>query len=157
MVLYYIIRVSWGFGIPLLLYKWKFPNWHQSPLGGPITLQIIPNGHKLLCGSGWGDVGKWLHLGMRGCGNMGVLESLGGIQCTKSAQNWTKSTSRAPSQPSCPQSMNGSTTTITRVHMWMVDWAGVILWVWMHQFSWLLVGDSMKMGNTFWPNLAMKT
>ena len=139
MGLYYIIRVLWGFGIPLLLYKWKFPNWHQSPLGRPITLQISPNNHELLSVHGWGDVGKLLHLIMHGCGNMGGLEPLGGIKCTKSSKKWTKSTSSALTKKRCPHSMNGSTPEIMRAHMWLVDWAGVLMWVWMPQFDLVFV------------------
>ena len=120
---------------PIWLYKWKLPNWHQSPLGGPIMLQISPNGHEMLCGCGWGYMGKLLHLFMCGCGNMGEWESLGGIQCTKSTQNWEKSTSSAPSQLSCPHSMNGSTPEMMRVKMWLVNWSRVLIWVWMHQFD----------------------
>ena len=141
-VLYYIKSVSWGFGSPMWLYKWKLPNWHQFPLGGPITLQISPNNHEVLCGRGWGNVGQWLHLGMHGCGNLGGLESQGGIKCTKSRQKWTKSTSSAPSQPKCPHSVNGSAPEMMRVHMSMVDWAGALIWVWMHRFSWLLFQPS---------------
>ena len=66
-------------------------------------------------------VGELLHLGMRGCGNVGGLESKCGINCTKSSKKWTKSTSNAPSQPSCPHSMNGSALAMMRAHMWLVD------------------------------------
>ena len=138
-VLYYIWSGSWGFGSPKRLYMWNWPNWPQSPLGEPKTLQISPNGHEFLCGIEWGDMGKLLHLGMHGCAKIGGWEALGGIKCTKSAQNWTKSTSSAPSQPNCPHSMNGSAPEMMRVYMYMVDWVGALMWVWMHQFSWLLV------------------
>ena len=133
--LYYIWCVSWVFGSPMWLYKWKFSNWHQSPLSGPIMLEISLNNHKFLCGCGWVDVGQWLHLGMHGCGNMGGLESLGGIKCTKSTQNWTKYTSSAPSQQKCPHPMNGSAPEIMGVHMWLVDWFGVPMWVVEPQFD----------------------
>ena len=137
--LYYIRSVFWGLGTPMWLHKWTWPNWPQSPLGWPIMLQISPNGHELLCGHGWGDMGSYLHLGMCVCIELGRLEALGGIKWTKPAQKWTKSTSNAPSQPNCPHSMNGSAPTMMRAHMWMVDWVGALMWVWMHQFSWLLV------------------
>ena len=137
--LYYIKSVSWSLGSPMWLYKWNWTNWPQSPLRGPNTLQISPNGHELLCGHGWGDVEKLLHLGMHGCGNLGGLESLGGIKCTKSSQNWKKSTSSAPSQPNCPHSMNGSASEMMRENMWMVDWARALMWVWIPESNWLLV------------------
>ena len=54
---------------------------------------------------------------MCGCGNMGGLESLGGIKFTKSGQNWAKSTSNAPNQPSCPYSMNGRAPAMMREYM----------------------------------------
>ena len=133
--LYYIIRILWVFGSPMWLYKSKFPNWHQSPLGGPITPQISPNSHKLLYGHGWDDVGQLLHLGMCGCGNLGGLESQSGIKCNKSSQKWEKSTSSAPSQPSYPHSMNGSAPKIMRENILMVDWFGVLMWVWKPQFD----------------------
>ena len=132
--LYYIIRVSWGFGSPMWVYKSKFPNWNQSPLGGPITPQISPNSHELLIGHGWDDVGQLLHLGMHGCGNLCGLQSQCGIKCTKSSKKWTKSTSSAPSQPSCPHSMNGSAPTMMRAHMCLLDWDGVLMWAWFPQF-----------------------
>ena len=129
------MRVLWGFGIPMWVYKSKFPNWHQSPVGVPIMPQISPNSHELLNGRGWDDVGQLLHLGMHGCGNLGGLESQCGIKCTKSSQKWTKSTSSAPIQPSYPHSMNGSAPEMMRAHNWMVDLAGVLMWVLNPQFD----------------------
>ena len=137
--IYYIWKFLWGFGSPMWVYKSKLPNWHQIPLGGPIAPQINPKSHQFLTRHGWSDVGQWLHLSLCGCGNLGGLESQGGIKCTKSSQKWTKSTSSAPSQPRCPHSMNGRAPKMMRTHMWMVDWVGALIWVWMHQFSWLLV------------------
>ena len=46
---------------------------------------------------------------------IGEWEALGGIKCTKSVQNWTKSTPNAPSQPQCPHSMNVNAPTMMRV------------------------------------------
>ena len=133
--LFYIWNFLGGFGSPMWVYKSKLPNWHQSPLGGPIMPQISPNSHELLTGHGWSDVGQLLHLGMHGCGNVGGLESQGGIKCTKSRQKWTKSTSSAPSQPRCPNSMNGSIPAMMRVHMWLFYWAGLLMCMRMPQFD----------------------
>ena len=116
---------------------WNWTNWPQSPLGGPNLLQISPDGHEFLCGHGRSDLEKSWLLGMCGCAKIGEWEALSGIKCTKSVQNWTESTSHAPSQPNCPHSMNGSTTRMMREHMWMVDWDGALMWVWMPQFNWL--------------------
>ena len=133
--IYYNIGFSWGFGSPMWAYKSKLPNWHQTPLGGPIMPQINPNSHKMLTRRGWSDVGQWLHLGMCGCGNMGCLESQCGINYTKSSKKWTKSASSAPSQPNCPPSMIGTAPTIMRAHMWLIYWDGVLMWVWIPQFD----------------------
>ena len=111
----------------------------NSPLGGSITPQISPNNHELLTGHDWDDVGQLLHLGMHGCGNMGGLESQGGIKYTKSIQKWKKSTSSTPSQPSCPHSMNGSIETKMRAHIWLIEWDVVIMWVWNPQFDFSFV------------------
>ena len=56
---------------------------------------------------------------MDGCGKIGGLEALGGIKCTKLAQNWAESTSSAPSPQNYPHSMNGSAPKIMRAHMYI--------------------------------------
>ena len=123
-----------GFEIQLWAKIPKLPNWHQTPLGGPILSQISLNVHELLNWHGWCVMGQWLHLGQHGCGKMDGLDSQCNINCTKSSQIWAKSHSSALSQLSCPHSMNGSAPEMMEAHMWLVDWAGVPMWVWKPQF-----------------------
>ena len=113
----------------------KLPNWHQTPLGGPISSQISPNGHELLKWHGWFVLGQWLHLGKCGCGKMDGLESQCNINCTKSSQIWAKSHSSTPSQLGCPHSMNGSALSMMVVQTWLVYWARMLMWVWKPQFD----------------------
>ena len=117
-----------GFGRQLCATNPKLPNWHQTPLGGPITSQISPNGHEFMW-HGWCVVVQWLHLGHHGCGKLGGLESQCNINCTKSSEIWGKSHSSTPSQLVCPHSMNGSTLEMMDVNMWLFYYSRVPTWV----------------------------
>ena len=107
-------------GKPNVTVQVKLAKLASIPLGGPITLQISLNGHEYLCGCGWGDMRSSLHLAMHGCEKIGGLEALGGIKCTKSAQNWTKYPYSTLGQQKCPHSVNGTAPTMMKMHMWRV-------------------------------------
>ena len=101
----------------------------KPPVGGPISSQISPNGHKLIKWHGGCLLGQLLHIGQCGCGKRDGLDSQCNINCTKSSQIWAKSHSSTPSQLAYPHSMNGSEPRIMDVHMWLDDQAGVPMWV----------------------------
>ena len=54
-------------------------------------------------------------------------------------QNWTNSPYSTLGQQKCPNSMNASTPAMMMKHNWIIDWVGALMWVWIHQFSRLLV------------------
>ena len=79
----------------------------------------------------WMEVGTWMKwLGeIMTPWNMWVwkIRWLRGSRVHWMLQNWTKYTSSAPSQPSFPHSMNGTAPAMMRVHIWLVDWVGVLM------------------------------